>query len=55
MKAREMKSKYIAAVTSVIAITVTLFQVYIQNNNKNKELELVRIQSEANYKLAQLH
>ena len=50
-----MKSKYIAAVTSVIAITVTLFQVYIQNNNKNKELELARIQSEANYKLAQLH
>jgi hypothetical protein len=50
-----MKSKYIAAITSIIAITVTLFQVYIQNVNKNKELELAHIQSEANYKLAQLH
>jgi len=50
-----MKNKYIAAITSVIAITVTLFQVYIQNSNKNKELALARIQSEANYKLTKLH
>lgn len=50
-----MKSKYIAAITSVIAITVTIFQVYIQNSNKNKELELARIQSKANYELAELH
>lgn len=49
-----MKNKYIAAITSIIAIVVTLFQVYISNTNKNKELELAKIQSDANYKLAQL-
>ena len=50
-----MKSKYIAAVTSIIAISVTLFQVYIQQTNKTKELELARIESNSKYKLAKLH
>ncbi|NQY20927.1 MAG: hypothetical protein HRT40_06405 [Campylobacteraceae bacterium] len=50
-----MKSKYIAGLTSIIAIVVTLFQVHISDINKNKELELARIQSDSNYKLAQLH
>lgn len=50
-----MKSKYIAAITSVIAITVTLFQFFIQRVDKNKELELARIHADESYKLALLH
>lgn len=50
-----MKSKYIAVITSVIAVSVTLFQVYIQHISKTKELELAHLKYESEYRLAKLH
>jgi len=50
-----MKSKYIALITSTIAIIVTIAQGYMQYLNKSQELKLAHIHNSANFKLAKLH